>query len=160
MLLTTVSSVPVSRRRIVVAGSDRLLVARVKHRQPVSGRLGPALLEALGRLVPLPIAIVGQQPRVGRRRRPGRLADAASRLVAEQGMDRRRPVAADDPDPVDLEGREAGQAARPAPRRSGSHAIGLGQPLDPRGEVHRVADQRIGEALGRAHIADAARARR
>ena len=37
------------------------------------------------------------------------------------------------------------------------HAEQLGQPLDPRGEVHRVADQRIGQALRRPHIPDAAR---
>jgi len=38
------------------------------------------------------------------------------------------------------------------------HSIALGQPLDPRGEVHRIADQRIGQPLRRAHIADAAQA--
>ena len=37
-----------------------------------------------------------------------------------------------------------------------AHAIVLGQPLDPRGEVHRVADQRIGQPLCGAHVADAA----
>ena len=72
----------------------------------------------------------------------------ATVLVADQRENRFGRIAADHPDAVELEQREAAEVRRQRAADRDLHAVMLGQPLEPRGEVHRVADQRIGLAAG------------
>ena len=77
-------------------------------------------------------------------------------LVAEQGENSDRLGAADDADEIDLEERQAGRMRARVLGDQDRQAVLLRQAFDARGDVHRVADRRIAEALLRAEIADAA----
>ena len=77
-------------------------------------------------------------------------------FVAEQGVEGLGGVTADDTDAVQLQRREFGQLSLKGRADGDRDAVALGQAFQTGGHVHRVADQGVGQALGRAHVADAA----
>jgi hypothetical protein len=75
--------------------------------------------------------------------------------IAEQGEDTQRHVAAFDPDEIEFQQRQVGRFPCRVLADDDVDAIGARQTLQPRGDVRCVPDDRIVEALLRAHVADA-----